>query len=710
MNPQGWAKTGADDPWSGSGSSRASSQAHYSMNRERQISQQYELSMQSNYPTIPQGSHSHSSQHVGHVHHQPLQTHTHAAAYQRSQTQHQHEIERAMAMRQGQSSQLPSYHPSGTSGSSYERPGGSALYERGRPTVQQQSSQQSTQARGVNSNLRQPSPVTQDHSSSNSAIGNLSRGLSGLAVNAPEFVPGGSNSMGGPVEQSDLKAEAPAFVPGMGSGSAGNNKGTDSFPATREVAPDAPKKMVQVHKDGAFFAVPEAEAEAEGYEIIPEEEGFEWAGTGGCFMAPEKSTLRSSALPDPIWDVLQKQSLTLMKQLPPDDERLKEIPSRFYSIFPLDNPNKRRGAGGSFGYPSSTYKVVSSTDGLCYCLKRFENVRTSPNIVAEAADAWSRMRPHPGVVRPVESFVQYGAVFFVSEYHACAETLEEAYITNHGALLSEATVWAYACQLISAVRAVHDAGLACRNLQASRILKCAGNKLRIGSVGIMDVLEYEGLRGVQEAKEEDMSALGVLLLSIACRNPVTKANLPDSFYFAKSNYSIDLMGLFYRLVTKPPTVVEACNFLSLKMVDLMDTQSSAVDALHSYLHREYDNGRVLRLLLKLGAINERPEHERNDRWSETGDRYVLKLFRDYCFHQVDESGTPVVDFGHAMQCLNKLDVGDPERILLMSRDEKSIIVVSFQDVKRCLEEAFVELCSESAEKNPHQRRRLPDSR
>ncbi|KAJ3109740.1 PAB-dependent poly(A)-specific ribonuclease subunit 3 [Phlyctochytrium bullatum] len=33
-------------------------------------------------------------------------------------------------------------------------------------------------------------------------------------------------------------------------------------------------------------------------------------------------------------------------------------------------------------------------------------------------------------------------------------------------------------------------------------------------------------------------------------------------------------------------------------------------------------------------------------WSETGDRYLLKLFRDYVFHQVDEAGNPYVDYGH----------------------------------------------------------------
>lgn len=41
-------------------------------------------------------------------------------------------------------------------------------------------------------------------------------------------------------------------------------------------------------------------------------------------------------------------------------------------------------------------------------------------------------------------------------------------------------------------------------------------------------------------------------------------------------------------------------------------------------------------------------------WSETGDRYMLKLFRDYLFHQVDENSAPWIDMAHVVQCMNKV--------------------------------------------------------
>lgn len=42
------------------------------------------------------------------------------------------------------------------------------------------------------------------------------------------------------------------------------------------------------------------------------------------------------------------------------------------------------------------------------------------------------------------------------------------------------------------------------------------------------------------------------------------------------------------------------------------------------------------------------------KWSETGDRYLLKLFRDYLFHQVTETGKPWIDMAHIITCLNKV--------------------------------------------------------
>jgi hypothetical protein len=95
--------------------------------------------------------------------------------------------------------------------------------------------------------------------------------------------------------------------------------------------------------------------------------------------------------------------------------------------------------------------------------------------------------------------------------------------------------------------------------------------------------------------------------------------------------------------------------------------------------------------LKLGFINERPENASAPSWSETGDRYVLKLFRDYLFHQRLPDGTPVIDCGHVISSLNKLDAGEPEEIIMSSRNGKDLLIANYSDIHRCIDDSFVEL-------------------
>ncbi|KAL4547793.1 hypothetical protein Ndes2526B_g07024 [Nannochloris sp. 'desiccata'] len=90
-------------------------------------------------------------------------------------------------------------------------------------------------------------------------------------------------------------------------------------------------------------------------------------------------------------------------------------------------------------------------------------------------------------------------------------------------------------------------------------------------------------------------------------------------------------------------------------------------------------------------VLERPELMGDSRWSETADRYLLTLFRDFVFHQVTDNGAPAVDWGPIIEALNKADAGVEEKIVLLSRDEASMLVVSYADVKRCLMTAYGEL-------------------
>ena len=62
-------------------------------------------------------------------------------------------------------------------------------------------------------------------------------------------------------------------------------------------------------------------------------------------------------------------------------------------------------------------------------------------------------------------------------------------------------------------------------------------------------------------------------------------------------------------------------------------------------------------------------------WSETGDRYLLKLFRDYVLHPVTEDGRPWIDLAHVVACLNRLDAASHDKVISLFLSRPLIALV-----------------------------------
>eukprot|EP01034_Spumella_vulgaris_P024001 gene24001-30288_t len=437
-----------------------------------------------------------------------------------------------------------------------------------------------------------------------------------------------------------------------------------------------------------------------------EEDGLEWSNNSVTLPAPPKRCLKTIGLSEPIRNHFQSLDIEALRQMKPDDHRYKEIPLRYHSAYPLDVNGASTTAGGSFGYPSSLYKVVDQTDSQIYALRRFDNVRITPTVVQNALSKWHEVR-HPGIVSLYGINADKGALFFAYAHHSDAVTLKQKYIDNRGPMLSEALLWRLLVQLFSAVRLVHKRNMALRVVDIGHILITSGTVARFNCVGIPDVLEFESRKSPAELQIEDIVKLGRVALSLITRAVITPSNADEAMGILKQHYSPDLHRCVGALLCGRNSITSVCHSFSERVHDELDTAMASSDALHSHLRNEYENGRLVRLLFKMGFVNERPEYEHDPQWSETGDRYVLKLFRDFVFHQhagltADQKSSenasatdPVLDVGHVLTALNKLDVGDSEEILLSSRDGKDLLVVSYADVQRCLESSFVELAQQA---------------
>lgn len=366
-----------------------------------------------------------------------------------------------------------------------------------------------------------------------------------------------------------------------------------------------------------------------------------------------------------------------------------------------------------FGYPSWIYKAFSKQDGLTYALRRIEGFKLVNEASIGLVERWRKI-VCANVVAVKEAFTSKAfsddSIVFVHEYHPLSSTLYDLHYDrstrkfSNNAIIGEKLIWSYFTQLINALRAIHSQGLACRILDSTKVLVTDKNRLRINCCGILDVIAYDTHNDVPRQQKMDITMVAVLILGIACNDPNAWPNPEEPFDLTKRGYSAELNDLLKRILDEvdegsPMPLEDIVTALAKHSMINFDAGLCYNDTLESELAKETENGRLVRLLCKFGFINERPEFDHDAAWSDTGERYVLKLFRDYVFHQVNEQGLPVVDMGHVLSCLNKLDAGIDERLSLISRDEQTCIIISYKELKKCAEQAFYALRSHSHPKN-----------
>ena len=260
----------------------------------------------------------------------------------------------------------------------------------------------------------------------------------------------------------------------------------------------------------------------------------------------------------------------------------------------------------------------------------------------------------------------------------------------------EALLWGYIVQIASALKSVHTAGLAARCLEPSKVPVTGKNRIRLSACAVLDVLQYDHQLSLGELQNKDLQDFGRLILGLATLNTAQQNTKLGMDHAMSRGYSAEILDALSWLLA-PAVMQEAKTIdiflrrISSHVIDSLDNAFHEADTLTSELSRELENGRLARLLMKLGTINERQEYEGDRSWSEHGERYMLKLFRDYVFHQVDAAGNPVLDIGHMIRCLNKLDVGVDEKVLLTSRDDQTTFVVSYKELKKQVAAAFGDL-------------------
>lgn len=452
-------------------------------------------------------------------------------------------------------------------------------------------------------------------------------------------------------------------------------------------------------------------------------------------LATFQRTTADFFIPDDLREDLQRKSEAALQTFA--NSTLPHTIEHFHSLVALDTNTNNGKGNGTFGYPSWIYKAVSSKDGHVYVLRRVEGFRLSTEASIRTINNWKRIT-NASMVQVHDAFTgrwfSDSSLIVVTDYHPKSQTLAEKYFdvgrnTQRPSrqVVPENELWGYIVQIASALKTIHEAKLAAQTVMASKVLFTSKNRLRLNGCGIFDIVQHEQSRPLHELQRADLQDLGRLILGIATRNQTAHQNLPKALELVSRSYTERLRSCIAWLIVPPQLPQDGShtpeasphstdynvNTLLTSIVDkamvVMDSTLHLEDELISNMGRELENGRLVRLLAKLNVVLERPDtsstptasnnpallNQPSSAWSETGERYYLKLFRDYVFHQVDHEGRPVLDLGHIVTCLNKLDAGIDEKIQLVSRDELSVFITSYKEVKRGFETAWAEISKAS---------------
>lgn len=448
---------------------------------------------------------------------------------------------------------------------------------------------------------------------------------------------------------------------------------------------------------------------------------------------PNERTVNDMFIPASLRQYLQQKNEASLQTIPNNQLNLPLHIGPYHTLYPIDKHFDK--TEKSFGYPATIFKCVSDQDGRLYCMRRLEGVPITFARFLEPIKRWMQV-DCANVVKVYDAMTTkaFGDISLVVlyDYYPMSLNILETHFYRIGnrdpELITEDVLWSYLVQLANASAEIHKIGLYVGSYDPSKIIATNEGRIRLSACGISDIVEAckahnqfqngnnlkpDGSRinasELQPSREQlkaravteqqkDLSRLGTLILNLAKSTIFLKEeekNLSGGEVIKRLKCTQQLKDILEYMLDPESNWKRFMELLAPKILKVSNGFQNAADYMEATLTKEVENARLVRLLTKLDVISERPEFTKDGSWSETGSRYPIKLFKDFVFHQVDESGKPVVDLTHVVNCLNKLDAGVDENLLLVSPDEMTCLVMSYKRLKQLVDDSFRQLAGEA---------------
>merc|ERR1719414_2929928 len=298
-------------------------------------------------------------------------------------------------------------------------------------------------------------------------------------------------------------------------------------------------------------------------------------------------------------EILKRQQICLSQVNP---EMHPEIPSQvdnFTNLCPLESTSSNLlQKSHTFGYVTTVYKATNIKENQHVAMRRVQNFKLVNSKCMVLVEQWRKLS-HSNLValRQVFTTKEFGdqSIIFVYDFYPGAETLMAKHFTNSSSLpgnssfmdpygygpdgqrpapfgpgmhsrpgnrpnvnsylgqqnngmLPEPLIWTYVVQLTSALRTIHQAGLACRTLDPTKIIVTNNDRLLLNCCGMFDVLTFDPtasnpMAAMAHYQQEDLIALGKIVLALACNSfmAIQRENLQTSMEIVTSTYSSDMI-------------------------------------------------------------------------------------------------------------------------------------------------------------------------
>lgn len=428
-------------------------------------------------------------------------------------------------------------------------------------------------------------------------------------------------------------------------------------------------------------------------------------------LKPNERSADQLFIPNNIREELTKKNLSTLQIFPSSGKVIPSVVQDYFNLVPLNFNNN------DFLNKTTLFKVFSNYDGKPYVLKRLPNIDKSmnPSKISKIYQIWSKVNCTNLIkFRDIFQTTKFGdlSICLIFDYYPNSLSLYDYHFVNFPKFpITMNYLWTYLVQLTNVMNSIHSQNLNIGDTLNWRKVLITGDpgRIKLSHCDFMDLLFNEDVDTVvssngstkERQQQLDYKHLGQLLFNLSINTDnFNNNNTPREYQMDEITLqSIDGMKqiddkfkdvLKYLLADGDvkKSVHDLTSHFYDKMFMVLESSQTYTEYMESVLSRELENGRLFRLVNKLNCIFGRIESRIDINWSESGTKFPIILFYDYVFHQVDSNGKPIMDLTHVLRCLNKLDAGIQEKLMLVTPDELNCIIISYKELKDLIDSTF----------------------